>query len=70
MGSIILSYKQLLEGKAGGDVIYKHKAIGSSDFSNEWCDFLAQICLKIMKQHEQSEDTQKKIRNTTNLRIL
>ena len=51
------NFQDLLNGKVGGNIIYKHKAIGLSDISSEWCDFFSKICLGMMRQHEHSLDT-------------
>jgi radical SAM superfamily enzyme YgiQ (UPF0313 family) len=53
------NYQDLLNGRIGGNVIYKYKAMGLADCSNEWSDFLSQICMKLVKEHEIDEESQK-----------
>ncbi len=50
------NYQNLLNGKIGGNIIYKHKAMGLADCSNEWSDFLAQICVNMAKKYAATKE--------------
>ena len=53
------NYKSLLEGKVGGNVIYKHKAMSLSYCPDEWIKFLKQICHDVILDKEPDAEARK-----------
>lgn len=55
------NYQRLVQGEIGGNVIYKYKAMSLAFQSEDWVNFLGEICQEIVKENFPSEEEKQKM---------
>lgn len=50
------NYQKLLRGEAGGNLIYKYKAVSLAFCNPEWAQFLGSLCLEAAKEKQESPE--------------